>query len=79
MKQDNGNLQTAESFEQIERYNCQLIQHIGYKYDSCPGRGPRLMSRLSRKNFGMPRLSRPKLGMSRLWRPTPDISRLFLP
>ena len=34
-----------------------------------PGRGPRLMSRLSRQNFGMSRLSRPKLGMSRLWRP----------
>ena len=45
----------------------------------CPGRGPRLMSRLSRQNFGMSRLSRPKLSMSRIWRPKPGISRLLRP
>ena len=44
-----------------------------------PGRGPRLMSMLSRQNFGMSRLSRPKLGMSRLWRPKHGISRLLRP
>ena len=44
-----------------------------------PGRGPRLMFRLSRQNFSMSRLSRPKLGMSRLERPKHGISRLLRP
>ena len=42
-----------------------------------PGRGPKLMSILSRQIFGISRLSRPKLGMSRLWRPKHGISRLL--
>ena len=44
-----------------------------------PGRGPRLMSRLSRQYFGISRLSKPKLGMSKLFRPKPGISRLSRP
>ena len=31
-------------------------------FECLPGRGPRLMSRLSRQSFGISRLSRPKLG-----------------
>ena len=48
---------------------------IPLNFYSCPRRGPRMMPRILRQNFGVSRLFRPKLRMFRLSRPMPKFSR----